>query len=83
MNENQGKRFQFSLASIFAAMTLAALAMWARSLWWIPVIWVCTLLYGLVVLTVFVVIVRILGWVGGHIVRCARRPLAAIASRVE
>jgi hypothetical protein len=66
--------FQFGLASLLAAMTVAALAVWARSLWWIPAIWVATYLCGIIALALFVVIVRILGWAGVHLAHWARKP---------
>ena len=73
MDEKRGNRFQFGLASLFAAMTLAALAVRAR--WWIPVIWVAVYLCGIIALAVLVVIVRILGWAGVHIARMAKSRL--------
>lgn len=65
MNEKPEKQFQFSLASLFAAMTLAALAVWAR--WWIPFIWVAIFLCGMIALSLVVAIVCILRWAGAHV----------------
>jgi hypothetical protein len=69
MHEKLEKRWQFGLASLFAAMTLASLALWARSLWWIPAIWAATFACGMVALAIFVAIVRILLWAGVCVVR--------------
>jgi hypothetical protein len=74
MDETPGRRFQFGLASLFAAMTLAALAMWARSLWWIPAVWAGTYLCGIVALAGFVAIIRIIACAGAHIARLVKKP---------